>query len=196
MPGTGITRPETPRCPGAEEGSGTHHSVAPRVGALRFARQRNLGAAGCTAEVGRGDPAVPAAGGAGEGAGGRAWEDPGDSGGSAGAVPVPVSGLGDQSLEVPGRSTPFVTRRGDPLPVLPRGRGTKTGKKKKLKETKLLVALQNRVHRVSGQEPSLAFAVRSPQYCRNRDPSGRAGAARRTCQSHPHTLPPAVQSTA
>lgn len=58
-------------------------------------------------------------------------------------------------------------------------------KKKKLKEIKVLVALQNCVHRVSGQEPSLAFIIRSPRYGGSGDPSGRAGAARRTRQSNP-----------
>ena len=143
-------------------------------------------AAGCTAEVGRGDPAVPAAGEAGDGTGGR----PG--GGSAPLAAQSGRSAGGLFPCLRGCASPGSVKCQDAHPFrnLPRGAassaspaGGQTGKK--LKEMKLLVALQNWVHRVSGQELPLAFTIHSPQYRGSRDLSGRAGAARRTCQSNP-----------
>lgn len=159
--GHGETPPETSRCPGA--GSGTPHSVAPRVGVLRLGRQRHSGRQVARPVWGGGTPLSPPRQKQGMGQAAAPAEAPRLSPRSLGAL----RGLSPclESCVSPGSVTKaWKCQDAHPLRNLPRGAasprggggGDETGKKK-IKEMKLLVALQNCVHRVPGQDLNLGF---------------------------------------
>lgn len=200
--GHGETRPEAPRWSGTGAGSGIHHSVALRVGVPRLARQRNSGRHVARRRWGGRTPLFPPR----EKQGTEPAAAPGEAplwqkearrreGHTLRPSPRNLGTLRGLAPCLRGCVSPgSVTKAWKPQDAHPR-RNLPTGsafsassEETNRQKNKLLVPLQNCVHQVSGQEPSLAFTIHSPHYRRSKDASGRAGAARMTCQSNPFQL--------
>lgn len=159
-------------------------------------------AACCTAKVGRENTAVPTEGEAEDGIGGRAGRgsvvaEGGTAQRRAHPAPSPrnlgtLRGLAPclRGCVSPGSVTKaWKPQYAHPRRNLPTGSAfSASSEETNRQKNKLLVPLQNRVHQVSEKEPSLAFTIHSPHYRRSKGASGRAGAARMTCQSNPFQL--------